>query len=356
MPVLLWLVALLLPLHAARADDTAAEVFRQLPEEIQNRILDETSKARQECSMASLRRAHYDCNCVAEAFKQARTLGGPQPPYHELYSGAFEKRCIDREAVTKLYESQCMQQNSVKLQAGARDYCACYGEKTAERFLDKPYFSNEYRGLVHREVSKACDWNRYLAAVLARQEKQKPQAAPPAAPSGVGATPYPWEWLSLGMPPEEVERNLLAAGLKVRFNRKHCFDRKYCDREYIGALPGTKYTRIRLTVRKRWITGLNMEISYPPSARAEVEKRLGSSISDAMLKPAEGQSEAKAPYCNAKRTTCYNIPDPTTPAESPRMLYRHFGLGKDKAGRWGRLSYRINAAAYLLSELGLTAQ
>lgn len=143
----------------AKSSDGAA-AFRQLPEEIQNKILDEATKARQECVMGSLVRWFYNCDCVKEEFIKARTIQGPKTSFYRMTQDV-RKKCVSPESITQYYYLKCAGPGEINLR-DFETYCKCYSETMTNKFVARPYLSQDFLGLLHKETYKECRYTDYL--------------------------------------------------------------------------------------------------------------------------------------------------------------------------------------------------
>lgn len=137
-----------------------AAAFKQLPEEIQNKIIDEATKAHRDCSTGSVVRIYYNCDCVKEKFIQARTTQGPDASYHTI-NRETRNRCISPESITEYRYDLCVDQESQRIKK-YDSYCKCYSETMANKFVERPYLSLDFLGILHKESYKECGYNNYV--------------------------------------------------------------------------------------------------------------------------------------------------------------------------------------------------
>jgi len=147
----------------AAKDDSESKfgraAFRQLPEDIQIRIIDEATLARRECSKSRNYSGHYSCDCVKEEFINIRTIHGPEINWQSLTQDA-RNRCVSPDSISKYYRTSCIVTENRKI-INADAYCQCFGDKMATKFVKRPAFSSDFLSLLHKESYKACGYNKY---------------------------------------------------------------------------------------------------------------------------------------------------------------------------------------------------
>ena len=159
-----WLMMLCLSTLASAEGNTpepdGAEIFEQLPEEIQNKIIDESTKYYRECSTSGPMSFHYDCDCVRQEFINIRTTQGPDPTGTSLYKDAMNRCVAEVPQIAKYYAVKCEDKNRTRLK-DVEGYCQCFSETMAKKFIEKPYFTLGFLGILHKESRKECGYNNY---------------------------------------------------------------------------------------------------------------------------------------------------------------------------------------------------
>ncbi|HHJ13675.1 MAG TPA: hypothetical protein ENJ79_04765 [Gammaproteobacteria bacterium] len=318
--------------------------FNQLPEDIQNRIIDEANKVYDECAAAALKSRYYDCRCVSNEAMRLRTESGPGPAYHEIQGNAFANRkCIDYQSIVGLQYDQCISNNEPSLERHAEPYCKCYAKHVADAFLKQPYFASEMRGVHAMEAYEACDQNKYLALALEEQQQRREQQEAAKPPPAVRLSPYPWEWFDISKPPQELHEWLLAAGFEKSVAWDPCYlSKRVCRVGYRARLPGSRNIEIDVHTRKGEITGIQIEAKYSHDEAPAAQKHLSSFVTPAMLEPLPGQRADLPPACDSQRTTCANLPDPSSRADKMPPMYHYFYFAERfGGGRDAFLHYEI---------------
>ena len=151
----------------APPDGNAA--FKQLPEEIQYRILDEATGVNHECTQATVTSYLYSCPCIKEEYIKARTIQGPEPSRRTL-KDEVRQRCIKKEVMTQYYYDRCV--SGVESVLKVYDtYCKCFGAAMVTQFAERPrlsYFSELDLMQVSRDQ---CGYNKYLKDQINMQSK-----------------------------------------------------------------------------------------------------------------------------------------------------------------------------------------
>lgn len=142
-------------------DDAAA--FRQLPEEIQNRIMDEAARAKAlgNCQMGNyFTYLRFRCDCIEEEFIKIRTIQGPGPTFDTIFEESL-KRCILTEPITQHYYNNCLKsqdRNGKKFYI----YCKCFSETMTNKIAEHPRLSSYLESEYHKETYAECGGSNYL--------------------------------------------------------------------------------------------------------------------------------------------------------------------------------------------------
>ncbi len=134
-----------------------AAAFRQLPEEIQNRIIYEAAraKARGNCQTGNyFTFLRFKCDCVEEEFIKIRTIQGPEPTFDTILEESL-KRCILTEPIAQHYYDNCLKsqdRNDKKFYS----YCKCFSETMTNKIAEHPRLSSYLESEYHKETYAEC--------------------------------------------------------------------------------------------------------------------------------------------------------------------------------------------------------
>ncbi len=313
-----WIALLLLAIIPGVV--TASEwkrVFNQLPEDIQNRILDESTRAYQQCNTGGVRSVYSDCKCVSEKFREGRVLKGPDERYVVLYDTASKsKDCLQPGSIEVVKKKECLQNN--QWLTGKEKYCGCLARSYTKKFMKRPYLTLNFMGMLETEAVMECGLAKYQANTSKivrenRRKNTKPVKLVVTTNVIIPVSPFPWEWIRVDMSPLDLRTIMIAKGFKpVRFKTRQaierCLQRSSCSLSYRQVSLG-KGVNLKLSVRlgRGKINYIHYTASYPKVLHARVARSLKRSVKGDMLKPVAGLPKVRQSRCTADRTMCINL-------------------------------------------------
>ncbi len=142
----------------SRPTPDGAAVFKQLPIEIQGKIIAEVNEYSRTCG-TDLLPYFYDCECAREEYISRRTLAGPDASGPSIYREA-KNSCVNSKAIAEHEETKCLQQYKMQLK-DYESYCKCFSETYARKFVAFPRLSFETMGMFHKDSFNECNYRSY---------------------------------------------------------------------------------------------------------------------------------------------------------------------------------------------------
>ena len=144
---------------ASEAAEGAA-IFPQLPEEIQNRIMDESNLAHRKCSGGGSQ-WYYDCNCVKQEFINIRAGKGPEASFTTINRQALNL-CFSPESIATYYYESCVTRHLSTKMKDRETYCKCFGQTMSDKFMERPALTSNYLAMLMEETRQECKFFDYL--------------------------------------------------------------------------------------------------------------------------------------------------------------------------------------------------
>lgn len=111
-------------------------LFNQLPEDVQNNILDESREFETYCLGIDTYSEYHDCECLAHRFFEERVKRGPRQHMYSLF-GDLKRECPDIAGMAgKSYDS-CMR-IMVSQPENIEKVCTCYANNLARAYAEHP--------------------------------------------------------------------------------------------------------------------------------------------------------------------------------------------------------------------------
>lgn len=292
------------------------QVFNQLPEDIQNKILDESTRAYQQCSGSGYRAIYSDCKCVSEKFRQGRVLKGPDERYVVLYDAASKsKDCLLPASIEIATKKECFQTNQWLV--GKEKYCSCLAESYTKKFMKRPYLTLNFMGLLKKQAVMECQRAKYQSdtvKIVQQNRKKNTQPVKQVVTTNIiiPKSIFPWEWIRVDMSPLDIRTIMIAKGFKpARFKTKQaierCLQRSTCSQRYQVPLGNNMNLNLSIILNRGKINNIRYTASYPPAMRSRVMRSLKKSIKSSMLKPVTGLSRNMQSRCSTDGSTCMNL-------------------------------------------------
>lgn len=116
---------------------SADEIFKTLPVESQNQILDESQKVFNECHHYKLYSQFHDCECLGSTYFEERVFNPENS--RDTIMGKIAGECTSEPGVAAYGHDKCMNSLSLILDSRHMDeFCKCYALTFAKHYKDNP--------------------------------------------------------------------------------------------------------------------------------------------------------------------------------------------------------------------------
>jgi hypothetical protein len=135
-----WAQKLIPDAPVAEEEIDATALFAQLPPEIQEEIIDESEMVYKSCETSPTKSAYNDCQCLAAAYMDKRTITGPEVPQFRIIA-EIKDLCKNEEGYAGNLFKGCINNMAHYDPIEVEEYCTCFANSGAK-------FYNESKGYV----------------------------------------------------------------------------------------------------------------------------------------------------------------------------------------------------------------
>lgn len=144
----------------------AEKIFRQLPMESQNQILDETYYVHRQCGIYQTYAQFHDCDCVGSIYFEERIFD-PESS-RDAIVGRIAGYCVSLPGAAAFGYDQCLSgMRFVLMPDRVEEYCRCYALQFGKSYQNSPYPDFDNLRLLGKQTGSYC--NRQVPSAFKKQ-------------------------------------------------------------------------------------------------------------------------------------------------------------------------------------------